>query len=112
MESCVDLEKLIENFDVYSQHIFDHSSRLAKISNITVSKHPISFCRQQHRSNPQHDSVADYFKKAIIIPFLDDLISDTSTRFTAHGKTAASIHELLPNSITLTSSLGMIEDAV
>ena len=85
---------------------FDHSSRLAKISNITISKPRIS-CHQQHRSNPEHDSVADYFKKAIIIPFLDHLISDISTRFTAHGKTAASIQELLPNSITLTSSFGM-----
>ena len=36
MESCVDLEKLRENVDAYSQRIFDHSSRLAKISNITI----------------------------------------------------------------------------
>ena len=47
MESCVDLKKLRENVDAYSQRIFDHSSRLAKISNISISKSRIS-CRQQH----------------------------------------------------------------
>ena len=45
MESCVDLKKLRENVDAYSQRIFYHSSRLAKISNITISKPRIS-CRQ------------------------------------------------------------------
>ena len=47
-----------------------------------------------------------------MIPFLDHLVSVISTRFTAHGKTAASIQELLLNSITLIPSFGMIEKAV
>ena len=91
----MDLKNQRENIDAYSQRIFDHSSRLAKIANITISEPRIS-CHQQHRSNPEHDSVADYFKKAILNPFLDHLISDISTRFTAHGKTAASIQECFP----------------
>ena len=78
----------------YSQ-AFDHSSRLAEMSNIAVSKPRISCHRE-------HDSVADYFKKAITIPFLDHLVSDISARITAHSKTAASIQELLPKSITPT----------
>jgi len=78
MESCADLKKLRENFDDYSQRIFDHSSRLAEISNIAVSKPRTSSC-QQHQSNAEHNSVADYFKTPIMIPFLDHLISDIST---------------------------------
>ncbi len=54
MQSCDDLKKLREDVDAYSQRIFDHSSRA---SNISVSMPRIS-CRQQHRSNPEHDSVA------------------------------------------------------
>ena len=80
-------------------------------SNIPVILPCIS-SHQQHRSNPEHNSVEDYFKKSIIIPFLDHLVSDISTRFTKHNKTAASIQELLPRSITSSSSFSKIEGAV
>ena len=56
--------------------------------------------------------MADYFKKTITISFLDYLVSDTATRFTTHSKKVASIQELLPKSITPTSSFSKIEEAV
>ncbi len=43
---------------------------------------------------------------------MDHSISDISSRFIAHSKTAASIQELLPNNITPTSSFVMIEQVV
>ena len=88
MESCSELKKLREDVDKYSQRIFSHSFRLAEASNIPVILPRIS-SRQQHRSNPEHNSVEDYFKKSNAIPFLDHLVSDISTRFTMHNKTAA-----------------------
>ena len=94
--------------DAYSKRIFDHSSRLAEVSNISISMPRISN-RQQHRSNPEYDSVADYFKKTITIPFLDHLVSDISTRFTDHSKKAASI---VPKNITANSSFTKIEETV
>ena len=78
MESCSELKKLREDVDSYSQRIFSHSSRIAEVSNIPVTLPRIS-SRQQHRSNPEHNSVEDYFKKSIAIPFLDHLVSDIST---------------------------------
>ena len=37
MQSCDDLKNLRDDVDAYSQRIFDHSSRLAEMSNIVVS---------------------------------------------------------------------------
>ena len=59
---------------------FQHSSRIAEISGISVSMPRVSGC-QRHRSNPEFTSVEEYFKKTVVIPFLDHLISDISSRF-------------------------------
>ena len=61
MQSCDDLKKLRQDVDVFSQRIFEQSSRLAEVSNILVSLPCISGC-QQHQSNPEHVLVADYFR--------------------------------------------------
>ncbi len=68
--------------------------------------------RQQHRSNPQHTSVEDYFKKTIAIPFLDHLIADLSSRFTSHNKQVASLQILLPSSINSTSSFSELDEVI
>ena len=68
----------------YSQHIFQHSCRIAEHSD-SISMPRVIQC-QQHRSNPEFTSVQDFFKKTVAIPFLDHLISDISLRFTAHSK--------------------------
>ena len=111
MPSCDDVKKLRQDVDAYSHRMFELSSRLAKVSSIPVSLPRISGC-QQHRSNPEHVSVADYFNITITIPFLGHLVSDTTTRFTAHSKKSASIQELFPKTITPASCDSKIEEAV
>jgi len=111
MQCCTELKVLRENIDDYSKRIYDHSCRLAEKSGIPVSMPRISQ-RQQHRSNPEHTSVEDYFKKSIAIPFLDHLISDISSRFTSHSKQAASLQGLLPCNITSTSSFSEMNEVI
>ena len=55
---------------------------------------------RRHRSNPEYASVDDYFKKTVTIPFLDQLISDISSRITKHSKQAASLQNLVPINIS------------
>ncbi len=111
MECCSELKSLREDIDGYFKRIFDYSCRLADKSNIAVSMPRVSH-HQQHRSNPQHTSVEDYFKKTIAIPFLDHLIADLSSRFTSHNKQVASLQILLPSSINSTSSFSELDEVI
>lgn len=63
-------------------------------------------------SNPEYNSVEDYFKSATTIPFLDHLTSDLSDRFDSHTKQAALVQKLLPMRITSESSVCNNRDAV
>ena len=38
----------------------------------------------------------EYFKKTVVIPFLDHLISDISSRFSEHSLHVASLQNLVP----------------
>ena len=80
--------------DGFSNRIFQHSSRIAEISGISVSMPRVSGC-QRHRSKPEFTSVEEYFKKTVVIPFLDDLISDISSRFSEHSLHMASLQNLV-----------------
>ena len=64
--------------------------------------------QQQH----EHISIEDYFKKTVVIPFLDHLISDILSRFTAHAKQAATIKQLQPTNITSDTTCMSIKEAV
>lgn len=112
MECCSELKTLRnEGIDDYSQRIFEHSSRVAEKSGILIAMPRIT-SRQQHRPNPESISCADYFKKAIAIPFLDHLINDTSSRFTNHTKQAAFLQELIPVNITSDTSISNMKEAI
>ena len=108
---CTELKTLRADIDLYSHRIFEHSCRVAECSGITVTMSRVSQ-RQQHRPNPQSNSVEDYFKYTVTIPFLDHLISDLSSRFDVHTKRAASLQGLLPTKITADFSVCDIQEAV
>lgn len=112
IEQCsTDLKTLRANVDDYAQRIFLHSCRLAEHSGIAVTMPRITQI-QRHRSNAESDSVEEYFKRSVVIPFLDHLISDLSSRFDKHAKQVASLQGLLPTKITSASSMQDIEQAV
>ena len=95
MECCRELKGVRNDVDGFSNHIFQHSSRIADISGISVSMPRVREC-QRHRSNPEFASVEEYFKKTIVIPFLDHLIIDISSRFSKHSLHVASLQNLVP----------------
>ena len=111
MECCREL-KSVRNvgIDEYSHRIFEHSSKIAEKSGISVTMPRIRMCRK-HCSNPEYDSCEDYFKKTVMIPFLDHLINDISSRFTNHSKQAASLQDL-PVNITEGTSTSSMKDAI
>ena len=95
MECCRELKDVRNYVDGFSNHIFQYSSRIAETSGISVSMPRVREC-QRHRSNPKFTSVEEYFKKTVVIPFLDHLISDISSRFSKHSLHVASLQNLVP----------------
>ena len=67
---------------------------------------------QHHCANPEFTSVEDFIKKTVAIPFLDHLISDVSSRFTAHSKMAATLQALLLVNITPAKCCVNIQEAI
>ena len=110
-EASKNLNSLREKADDYTHRILEHSSRIAAKSNIAISMPRVSQ-RQCHRANTQFNSIEDYFKKVVIIPFLDHLISNLSYRFDAHMKQAAGIQRLIPTNITEELATCNIREAV
>ena len=108
---CEQLQSLKSDVDEYSQCIFLHSSRIADHSGIATTMPRISH-RQMHRSNPEYSSVEEYYKRVVVIPFLDHLISELTSRFDAHAKKASMIQGLLPMRLSSQSSTVDIEEAV
>lgn len=99
-----------EDIEHYSQRIFQHSSRLAQKSQISISMPRIG--QQQHRLNPQSDSAEEYFKRTVAIPFLDYLITSITTRFNKHTTQVSALQGLLPIYISSTSSFDAIGPTV
>ena len=112
IEQCSkEIQSLRDNVDDYAHRIFEHSCRLAERSQIAVSMPRVSG-RLQHRPNPPSNSVEEYFKLSVTIPFLDHMLSDLTSRFAAHVKQSASIQRLLPTNIKPDSSVDDIKEAV
>lgn len=112
LEQCsLNLKEMRENIDQFSKRIFEHSSNLATKSGISITQPRISQ-RQQHRLNVESTSPEEYFKLTIVIPFLDHLLADLSSRFNPHVKQASHLQSLLPSRITSTTSVSDISEAV
>ena len=105
------IQSLRDNVDDYAHRIFEQRCRLAERSQIAVSMPRVSG-RLQHHTNPPSNSVEEYFKLSVTIPFLDHMLSDLTSRFAAHVKQSASIQRLLPANIKPDSSVDDIKEAV
>jgi len=68
---------------------------MVKVSGISVSMPRIA-SRQKDRANAPFTSTEVYFKQSIIILFLEQLISELTTRFSEHTKKASLVEHLLP----------------
>ena len=67
-----------------------------------------------HCSNPECTSVEEYYvyKCIVVIPLLDHLITEVTSRFDVHTKKAAMIQGLLPVQLSLESSVQNIQEAI
>lgn len=93
----LDLELLKANCEEEFHQWFSEIMALANELNISVSTPRIT-CRQVHRSNASADSPESYYRRNIMIPFLDHITSELEERFGPVHQTKVKLpyHLLLP----------------
>ncbi|XP_076283965.1 52 kDa repressor of the inhibitor of the protein kinase-like [Lasioglossum baleicum] len=76
--------------------IFDEACIKANNFNIDIKK-PRTASKQTLRSNVPADSVEEYFRRNIFIPFIDQILNQLHEGFTRHSNTLKHFFILLPN---------------
>lgn len=87
-----------QNVDTESENIIETSQGTASALGTDLQVPRIA-SRQQHRSNHPAQSSSDYWKRSIIIPYLDSLISALDQRFSNEHLPAFSLMSLHPNTM-------------
>ena len=83
------------NVDIKHNELYSAAVVVAKKTNISVEK-PRTCNTQLYRSNHPSESVSDYYKKVLTIPFLDNLIVAMEERFTPKSLGLYSGFNILP----------------
>ena len=63
----------------------------------TFPESPCITKRQQHRTNPEASSVEEYYRRAVLIPFIDHIIQSLEDRFSSSSSIASSLLGILPS---------------
>ncbi|KAG5900288.1 hypothetical protein JTB14_000815 [Gonioctena quinquepunctata] len=67
--------------------------------------------KQKHRSNPPSDNDNEYWRRSLIIPYLDSLISSLNIRFSQQNTPAFALSKLHPLYMTKTSITDLHKNA-
>ena len=65
--------------------------------------------RQQHRANVEHTSVEEYYRRAIILPLLDQFIQQLRERFGKTQIAASRLLHLIPSIVNKTTEINLDE---
>ena len=84
------------NVDVEFHKVYVHSERMGVAVNVEPCK-PRNCARQRHRPNADAESIEEWFRKNVAIPFLDHIITELDTRFSVLAQTSAQLLELVPS---------------
>ena len=63
----------------------------------TVPEAPRVTKRKQHRTNPEASSVEEYYRRAVVIPFIDHIIQSLEHRFSPCSLIASSLLGIVPS---------------
>lgn len=75
--------------------IFKSATEIAQYFNVDL-KIPRIVNKQTYRANYDANSVIDYYKKSIFIPYLDSLLSSLNNRFSSQNNAAFLLYNLHP----------------
>nr|CAI5832920.1 unnamed protein product [Callosobruchus analis] len=88
--------------DRISNEILQKARAVAMDLNIEISVPRLAH-KQTHRSNPPSDNDNEYWRRSLIIPYIDSLISSLNIRFSQENTPAFALSRLHPLYMTKTS---------
>lgn len=86
------------NVDTVTNLILNDSETIAEILDIELNL-PRIVENQKHRSNQPSKNFSDYFKKSLIIPYLDSITVSLKDRFSHDHSPAFALHSLHPHNM-------------
>ncbi len=78
------LHEIRNNVNKYSKELFENAEKLASTINVQPSI-PRTCGIQRHRDNLPAADPLEYYKRSLLIPFLDHMISQIETRFSGNN---------------------------
>lgn len=114
-----DLKKLYrhlrESVEIDFSKIYDQAIRIADKVDVQPSK-PRSTVRMKNRANAPSETVEQYFRRNMAIPFLDHVITELDARFSSLTNTSSTLIGLVPSvfsagqEITISSAIELYKD--
>lgn len=101
VKSC--LEDTRNEVEEFHSNCFEQATKLSSALDIPVTK-PRTCKRQTKRDNMPAETIKDYFRMSITIPFLDHLISQMDTRLSNLHERALIGLKLVPYMLTQTTA--------
>ena len=93
-----EFEHVRGDVDKFAEQCFDHACRMGETVHIDPSC-PRVTARQRHRANNPASSPLDYYRRNLVIPVLDEVISEFDARFSKLSTTAGQLVGLVPSVI-------------
>ena len=84
--------------DKFAEQCFNHACQMGESVQIDPS-YPRTTSRQRHRANNPASSPVDYYHRNVVIPVLDEVISEFDARFSKLSTTAGQLVGLVPSVI-------------
>lgn len=89
-------KEIRKNIDVEFHKVYAQSERMGASVNVEPCK-PRSCSRQRHRANADAETVEEWFLRNGAIPFVDHIIVELHSRFSAPAQTSSQLLELVPS---------------
>lgn len=97
------LKSLRDKISPEFHKVFLQAERMGASVNVDPSR-PRSCTRQRNRPNAEADSVEDWYRVNVAIPFLDHIIAELDSQFSQLAKTASQLLCLVPSVMSSSSS--------
>ena len=91
-------KELRENITVEFHSVFQQAERMGVAVNVEPTK-PRTCARQMHRPNADAESVEDWYRVNVAIPFIDHIITELESQFSSLTLTASQLLGLVPSVI-------------
>ena len=101
-------KELRKNSEVDFHKVYQQAERMATAVNVDPSK-PRSCARQRNRPNAQVETVEEWYRVNVAVPFLDHILAELDSQFSVLAQTSSKLLELVPSGMCFKKDLDLSE---